>query len=411
MVRTRAGLSWLLLLLPCCVGAGSAQSPPRDTARPSAATGEAGAFSAFDRFFDARLAEQGIVGASFVLLRDHRVAHARTFGFADLASRQPVDSETIFHWASITKTFTAIAIMQLRDRGLLSLDDPIVKYLPELRQVHNPYGPMDAITLRMLMSHSAGFRMATWPWGGDQDWHPFEPPGWPQVAAMLPYTRIEFPPGSKYSYSNPGIIFLGRVIEALTGDDYEVYIDKNVLKPLGMSRAYFDTSPYHLRPHRSHSYFWKNGAPVEARFDFDTGITASNGGLNAPLTDMAKYMDFLVGNPSRQAVFDGVLRRASLEEMWKPAVAVERPDAPGAKMGLCFFLEEHGGLPFVAHSGGQNAFISHFYVNVASRTAYVVAFNTVAEPVGPDGKGDTRRIDRDVRDYVVKNVIPVLTAR
>ncbi len=411
MARTGTGLAWLVVVLSIVVAVAAAQAPPRDAGRPGAATGAAAAFPAFDRFFDARLTEQGIVGASFVLLRDHRVAHARTFGFADLQARRPVDADTIFHWASITKTFTAVAIMQLRDRGRLSLDDPVVKYLPELRQVHNPYGPMDAITLRMLMSHSAGFRMSTWPWGGDQAWHPFEPPGWAQVSAMLPYTKIEFPPGSKYSYSNPGIIFLGRVIELLTADDYEVYVDKNILKPLEMFRSYFDTTPYHLRPHRSHSYFWKNGAPVEARFDFDTGITVSNGGLNAPLSDMAKYMDFLVGNPARQAVYDGVLRRASLEEMWKPVVPVDGADAPGAKMGLCFFLEEHGGMPFVAHSGGQNGFISHFYVNAGSGTAYVVAFNTVAEPVGPDGRGNTRQLDREVRDYVVKNVIPAVAAR
>ncbi|MGE5199591.1 MAG: serine hydrolase domain-containing protein [Rhodospirillaceae bacterium] len=408
MACARAGLPWLLLLLPGFLVA--AQSPSPDAARPAAGPA-AGAMAAFDRFFDARLAGQGIVGASFMLLHDHQLAHARPYGLADLASQRPVDADTIFHWASITKTFTAIAIMQLRDRGLLSLDDPVVKYLPELRQVYNPYGPMDAITLRMLMSHSAGFRAATWPWGGGEAWHPFEPPGWAQVAAMLPYTKIEFPPGSKYSYSNPGIIFLGRVIELLTGDDYEVYVDKNILKPLAMSRAFFDTSPYHLRAHRSHSYFWKDGAPVEARFDFDTGITVSNGGLNAPLADMAKYMDFLVGDPARQVVYDGVLRRASLEEMWRPVVPVEGGDEPGARMGLCFFLEEHGGLRFVAHSGSQNGFISHFYVNVATRTAYIVAFNTVAEPVGPDGKGDARQVDRDVRDYVVTNVIPALAAR
>jgi CubicO group peptidase (beta-lactamase class C family) len=402
MVRTRTCLALSGLLVPALLAIASAQSSSRDAAP---------ALAAFDTFFDARLADQGIVGASFVLLRDHRAVHAHTFGLADLAARRPVDADTIFHWASITKTFTAIAIMQLRDRGRLSLDDPIVKYLPELRQVHNPYGPMEAITLRMLMSHSAGFRMATWPWGGDEAWHPFEPPHWSQLAAMLPYTRIEFPPGSRYSYSNPGIVFLGRVIEELTGDDYEVYIDKNVLKPLEMYRSHFDTTPYYLLPYRSHSYFWKNGAPVEARFDFDTGITVSNGGLNAPLTDMAKYMDFLIGNPARQAAYDGVLRRSSLEEMWKPVVPVEGADEGGAKMGLCFFLEEHGGLPFVAHSGGQNGFISHFYVNVNSRTAYVVAFNTVAEPVGPDGRGNTRLVDREVRDYVVKNVIPALAAR
>ena len=76
------------------------------------------------------------------------------------------------HWA----TMTGIAIMQLRDRGLLSLDDPIVKYVPELARVHDPFGDPSAITLRMLMSHRAGFRGGTWPWR-DEEWQPFEPPG------------------------------------------------------------------------------------------------------------------------------------------------------------------------------------------------------------------------------------------
>jgi len=129
----------------------------------------------------------------------------------------------------------------------------------------------------------------------------------------------------------------------LTTDDYEVYIDKNILKPLEMYRTYFDTTPYHLLPHRSHSYLWKDGAPVEARFDHNTGITVSNGGLNAPLTDMARYMDFLIGNPERRAIYDGVLSRSSLEEMWKPVAAVEGGQDGGARIGLSFFLEEHGG--------------------------------------------------------------------
>jgi CubicO group peptidase (beta-lactamase class C family) len=408
MIRTR-----LAVLVSALLTLALAQAAPPGPVRPAAAPGQAAqqALAAFDRFFDSRLAEQGIVGAGFLLAHDHRTVHQKAFGFADLAARRPVDADTVFHWASITKTFTAIAIMQLRDRGRLSLDDPIVKYVPELRQVYNPFGPIDTITLRMLMSHSAGFRMATWPWGGEEMWHPFEPPRWSQVEAMLPYTRIEFPPGSKYAYSNLGIVFLGRVIELLSSDDYEVYIDKNILKPLEMYRTFFDTTPYHLLPFRSHSYFWKNGAPVEARFDFDTGITVSNGGLNAPLGDMAKYLDFLLGNPARQAVYDGVLKRASLEEMWKPVVAVDGSDDPGAKMGLSFFLEDHGGLAFVAHSGSQNAFISHFYVNLDSRTASLVAFNTAADPVGPDGRGNTRQIDREVRDFVVEKVIPALSAR
>ena len=85
--------------------------------------------------------------------------------------------------------------MQLRDRGLLALDDPIVKYVPEFRRVHNPFGDVAQVTIRHMMTHSSGLRAPTWPWGGDQPWHPFEPTDWEQLVAMLPYTAAEFRPG------------------------------------------------------------------------------------------------------------------------------------------------------------------------------------------------------------------------
>ena len=189
--------------------------------------------------------------------------------------------------------------MQLRDRGLLTLDDPAVKYLPEIRGIHNPFGDVSQITIRRLMSHSAGLRASTWPWGGDKPWHPFEPAGWSQLVAMFPYTEVLFEPGTQYRYSNPGVILLGRIIETLSGDDYEMYVTKNILMPLEMHRTFFDRAPYHLRDHRSHSYTRTDAGLEEMRFDFDTGITVSNGGLNAPLTDMARYLGFLVGDPAR----------------------------------------------------------------------------------------------------------------
>ena len=175
-----------------------------------------------------RLQDAGIVGSSLMVVRNGAVVHQAFEGFQDLDAKRPVDEETIYHWASITKTFTGVAIMQLRDRGLIALDDPAVKYVPELRMVHNPYGDISQVTIRQLMSHSAGFRAGTWPWGGDQPWHPFEPTRWDQVVAMFPYTEILFKPGTQYSYSNPGVIFLGRIIESFSGEDYEVYINKNL---------------------------------------------------------------------------------------------------------------------------------------------------------------------------------------
>ena len=143
--------------------------------------------------------------------------------------------------------------MQLRDRHRLKLDDPVVRYVPELRAVHDPFGDIADVTIRHLMTHSGGFRAGTWPWGGDKAWEPHEPTKWEQLVAMFPYTEVLFPPGSRFCYSNPGIVFLGRIIEELSGDPYEVYIDKNILKPLGMYRSYFDRAPYHLRADLSSS--------------------------------------------------------------------------------------------------------------------------------------------------------------
>jgi CubicO group peptidase (beta-lactamase class C family) len=344
-----------------------------------------------------RLQETGIVGSSLMFVKNGAVAHQAFEGYQDRATRRPVDEETIYHWASITKTFTGIAIMQLRDRGLLSLDDSVVKYVPELREVHNPYGDISQVTIRHLMTHSGGFRAGTWPWGGDQPWHPFEPTRWAQVVAMMPYTELQFRPGTQYSYSNPGVIFLGRIIELFSGDDYEVYIHKNIFMPLGMARSFFDRAPYHLVAHRSHSYTATDDGTSEQRFDFDSGITVSNGGLNAPLGDMAKYLAFLIdGN-------DTILKRSSLDEMSVPQIRArdgEGGSGEDVQAGLSCFVERHGGVDLVGHSGDQNGFISHLYVHRPSRSGYIVSFNTDVSSKR-DPRHTTRAVDDDLREAIV----------
>ncbi|RPJ84379.1 MAG: class A beta-lactamase-related serine hydrolase, partial [Acidobacteria bacterium] len=235
---------------------------------------------------------------------------------------------------------------------------------------------------------------------------------WEQVVAMFPYTTLLFPPGARYSYSNPGVIFLGRIIEALSGDDYEMYVTKNILSPLGMSRSFFDRAPYHLVRHKSHSYFRTDEGLREARFDFDTGITVSNGGLNAPLGDMAKYLAFLAGDRQQASEYDGVLSRGSLEEMFRPvAKAADGEGGSGTdvQVGLSFFLERHHGLDLVAHSGNQNGFLSHFYLHAPTRTAFVVAYNTDASTKKGGGVEVTRKVDAELRDEILRLVFQELT--
>lgn len=321
-----------------------------------------------------------IAGSSFYVVQDGHTVVADHLGEQDADAHVPVDADTIYHWASITKTMTGIAIMQLRDRGLLSLDDPVVRYVPELADVHNVYGDTGAITLRQLMSHSAGFRSGTWPWR-DHDWQPFEPKGWAQLAAMLPYTQVEFKPGSRFGYSNPGIVYLGQVIERLSGEDYEVYVDKNILKPLGMHASYFDRTPLHLLSHRSHSYYVRDGRRVAAPFDVDTGVTVSNGGLNAPMPDMAKYAAFLLGDPTRQSDYDRVLQRSSLEEMWVPQISAGDDFTQGrmaktTQSGLSFFIDRNAAVRFVGHNGDQNGFRAYLSLCPDQRLGSLLAFNT-----------------------------------
>jgi len=339
----------------------------------------------FTRAFDAFAAQDSVVGAATILVRDGRIVQHHERGFADRERGQRVDERTLFHYGSITKTLTAVAIMQLRDRGLLSLDDTVARWIPELRQVHDPFGSIDAITIRMLLSHSAGFQNPTWPYTEGQPWEPFEPTRWDQLVAMMPYQEIHFVPGSRFSYSNPAFIYLARILEQITGDPYQSYIYKNIWTPLGMTRSYFGATPYHLAADRSNSYRLVRDSSsgverlVAVGRDFDPGITIPNGGWNAPLADLATWAAFLTGATRGDTAlarrFELVLRRNSLEEMWRAVVPVGGTSPES--MGLSFFVRTTRGVRIVGHTGQQAGFRSFLYLNPATREAVIGVVNTV----------------------------------
>jgi CubicO group peptidase (beta-lactamase class C family) len=351
----------------------------------------------FHARFDTEFHRHGIVGGGFAFIHGQSPVTEFFFGEARTQTHRPVDARTTYNWASITKTMTAIAILQLRDRGLLSLDDPAVKYVPELRQVHDAYGSIEDVTIRHLLTHSAGFRNPTWPWECDDskdcDWEPFEPTKWAQIAAMLPYTHIAFKPGSRWSYSNPGYVFLGQIIERISGDDFEVYIDKNILKPLGMTESYFDRAPYFLEEQVSESFLRFGGKLTQQPFNFDTGITTSNSGLKAPITDMERYARFLIGEPGN-ARYEMVLKRSSLEEAWKGVLSAVEPGEAGTpytsgphgsqpRMGLGFFVIEVGGHRYIYHDGDQAGFTLELMIDPAGKSASILASNTTDTGMPP----------------------------
>lgn len=368
----------------------AAQAPSRVPGAAPRTTARAlpDGWDTFVHQFDAYADSDRVVGASVLMMRDGRILQRHDFGWADRAAGQRVDAHTIFHWGSITKTLTAISIMQLRDRNRLSLDQPITRWVPELRQVHDPYGMIDSITLRMLLSHSAGFQNPTWPYVQGKPWEPFEPTTWNQLVAMMPYQELHFRPGSQFGYSNPGFIYLARVIEQLSGDPWESYVQKNIFAPLGLGHSYFGATPYYLAADRANNYTIlrdSTGAVVERTNgrDFDPGITIPNGGWNAPLSDLATYAAFLTGaahGDSTRRRYDVVISRETLHEMWHPlhpmTEGIAASAAPPDSMALSFFVVHRGAATILGHTGSQAGFRSFLFFNPANSAVVIAAFNT-----------------------------------
>ena len=353
--------------------------------------------------FDNYVRDDSIVGASYVIVNDGHAIEWHYVGLGDREPNQPVDQNTIFHWGSITKTLTAVAVMQLRDQGKISLDDSITKYVPELVRVHSDYGPVSQVTLRHLLSHSAGFQDPTWPYRDEtKPWQPFEPTEWAQLVAMMPYQELAFKPGARYSYSNPAFIYLARVIEKVSGLSYQSYMRRNILTPMGMSQSYFNLTPRPLAKDRSNNYTVTVDAggqqTVKANGrEFDTGITTPNGGLNAPLGDLVRWVGFLTGKGPKPA--RPILSRASLEEMWRPVVAVNTTPDHLQSMGLSFFLDPRtlpsGKITFVGHTGSQAGFRAFMEFNPLTGRAVIAAFNTSHDSGHNEAENKAARGSRD----------------
>jgi CubicO group peptidase (beta-lactamase class C family) len=380
-----------------------AQRPAaQPAAQHSAAPAPPAQWPAYLAAFDQFVRNDSIVGAATLVMRDGRVLAHHETGYGDRALGQRVDTNTIFHWGSITKSLTAIAIMQLVERGRLSTDARVTEFIPELRRVHSAWGTTDSITVQMLLSHASGLQNPTWPWTSGASWEPFEPTTWEQLVAMMPYQQLLFKPGTRYSYSNPGFIYLGRIVEQLTGDPWEAYIQKNIFTPLGLTRSYFNTTPYHLAEYRSNNYYLvRDSASRSLRVkangrEFNPGITIPNGGWNAPMGDLATYVAFLTkatgdwgpgtgnggpatGDRGRGRLYEMILPHATLERMWQPRYPTDPADSTGEWEASSFFVYHRGGATIVGHTGSQAGFRAFFYWNPATKDAVIAAFNTSNE--------------------------------
>jgi len=274
------------------------------------------AFGDIDRQFADFVKTAHVPGAAWGVIIDGELAHSGAAGVRDVVSSTPVDADTVFRIASMTKSFTAMAILRLRDEGKLSLDDPVERHVPELKSLRYPTSDSPRITIRHLLTHSEGFPEDN-PWG-DQQLSETDESFTRMLRGGIPFSTA---PGTAYEYSNYGFAILGRVVSAVSRQSYDDYVTKNILQPLGMTSTtlHADRVP---KGRLAIGYRWEDERWKEEPA-LPHGSFGSMGGMLTTIRDLSRYVAlFLDAWPPRDGAEPGPLRRASLREMqqpWRPS--------------------------------------------------------------------------------------------
>jgi CubicO group peptidase (beta-lactamase class C family) len=322
-------------------------------------------------------------GLSLVVVKDGNTVYNNAFGFADGPGRVNTDTDTVYHWWSMTKIPTAIAIMHLREQGKLDLDDPVTKYLPWF-EVNYPSDNSPDITVRHLLQHTSGLpdtipAMIGWVHYDNATRNQTE-----IVKKYLPdFKKLKFEPGEKAVYSNLNYMLLGAILEVVSGQSYETYITQNILEPLGMSRTGFvytpsmaeheafgtlplvhfytpllptllDTSALIRR--REGKLLWLNRVYIDA--------TPSTG-LIGPSTDVARFMMAYLNR--------GILDRTLILGPESVSMLTETPPIDGR--GLGWAVGESKDALYLEHAGGGPGFATIMRLYPERNTGFAILSN------------------------------------
>ena len=280
-------------------------------------------------------------GVAVMVIRDGEVVFAKGYGYADLERREPVTPQTAFRLASVSMQFTAMAIMILAERGRLSYDDSMVKYLPELAR----FG--DRITIRHLLTHTSGL----------PDYYDVleqeAADTMPDTAAAMRFLAgwgepPLFAAGERFEYSNTGYDMLALVVERVSGERFGQFLEDNIFEPLGMTSTVVRDSTEPAIAHRALGYTRKDGS--FELFDWEPLIhIIGSGGVYSSVEDLARW--------NRALDTDAPVSRSTLKEAWTPVRLTDGEDYP---YGFGWRLGDYGGLGRrVWHSGAWVGFSTH----------------------------------------------------
>jgi CubicO group peptidase (beta-lactamase class C family) len=342
--------------------AGDAYPPPRFT-DPERVRKLESAFPEVDQIFRRYASERKIPGMVWGVVLDGRLAHVESAGVRDRSSHAPIASDTEFRIASMTKSFTTLAILKLRDEGKLSLEDPVSKWLPEFASMELPTRDTAPLRVRQLLSHSSGFPEDN-PWG-DQQLSASDADLTQWLRRGIPFST---PPDTRYEYSNYAFGLLGRIVTKASGMPYEKYVHAEILAKLHMDASTFEFSQVPAAK-RAVGYRLQPDGTYAVEPPLPQGAFGSAGGLLTNATDLGKYVAFhLAAWPARDDPETGPVRRSSVREMshmWTPSNLTAGRSAgalQAAETGYGYGLRIATDCRFehiVGHGGGLPGFGSY----------------------------------------------------
>lgn len=305
-------------------------------------------------------------GVAIGVVHDQQLVWSQGYGVRDLESKAPLTTKTIFRIGSVTKLFTAVAVLQLRDRGKFRLDDPVAQHLPWFSVEHNFEGEPE-ISIRHLLTHTSGLpREAAFPY-----WTTHVFPDREQFRQVVPSQRAIFPPAERYKYSNLGITLLGEIVAEVSGESYADYIHRHIAKPLGMLRTSTKpTAEHHRRMTTGYLRRQADGRRDVAEY-YDTGAVAPAANIVSTIEDLARFaaLQFRQGP---QAGGKQILRGATLREMQRPHWV--KANWRGGR-GLGFSIARRDGKTIVSHGGWVAGHRTQFMLIPSEKIAVIAMTN------------------------------------
>jgi D-alanyl-D-alanine carboxypeptidase len=312
--------------------------------------------------------ENRLPGAAVGIVHEGGLAWSGGVGFADRATRRASDARTLYRVASITKTVTATAVMQLRDEGALALDDPAVTYLPELAVARSSLGAIESLTIRRMLSHESGLQS--------------EPPGtdWAGVLyeadparTLLRAAEIEtrVPVHSQWKYSNLAYQLLGEIVARASGTTYAKYIRARILRPLGMASTSLSPVPARLRTRCATGYEPRFVSDELAVAPEDRNIFGAEGGLWSCVDDLARWLSCQLADDPK------IVARSTLDEMHKPRYLVDEAWTRATAVGWSALRRDD--VVWIGHSGGYYGFVTHVCFEPKEKIGAIALVNGMGE--------------------------------